>query len=124
MIEDLYTYNALVTNVYDGDSIDCLVDLGFSIKFKIKVKLEDLNAPEMRGEEREAGLVSRDALREKIFDKEIIIKTKKDKKGKYGRFIATIFLPYNIITETEGESGLININEWLIENDYAVYRKY
>ena len=121
---DLYYYKALVTKVYDGDTITVLIDLGLDTFRKESLRLEDLNAPEVRGEEREAGLISRDALREKILDKEIFIKTKKDKTGKYGRYIATIFLPYSIITETEGEDGLTNINEWLIENNYAVYRKY
>ena len=123
-IDALYTYKAHVIKVYDGDTITVMIDQGLNTFRKESLRLEDLNAPEVRGEEREAGLVSRDALREKIFDKEIIIKTKKDKTGKYGRFIATIFLPYSIITETEGEGGLININEWLIDNNYAVYRKY
>ena len=121
---DLYYYKALVTKVYDGDTITVLIDLGLNTFRKESLRLEDLNAPELRGEEREAGLISRDALREKILNKEIFIKTKKDKTGKYGRYIATIFLPYTIITETKGEDGLTNINEWLIENNYAVYRKY
>ena len=47
-------------------------------------KIGGINTPE--GEERELGIVSRGELREKILDKDIILETIKDKKGKYGRF--------------------------------------
>ena len=121
---ELYTYKAKVIKAYDADTVTLLIDLGLNTFRKESVRLADIDAPEMRGEEREAGIISRDALREKILDKDVLIKTKKDKSGKYGRFIVTIFLPYEIITEAEGESGLININDWLVENKYAEYKEY
>ena len=121
----LYNYKAIVTDVYDGDSITINIDLGFGIELKKqKIRLHNLNAPEIRGENREAGIVSRDALREKILNREIFIETIKDKKGKYGRWIGIIWLPFTRITESEGESSLENINEWLINNNYADYRVY
>jgi micrococcal nuclease len=123
--EQLYRYNATITDVYDGDTVTADIDLGFGVELKKqKLRLLYVAAPKVRGEERPAGLVSRDALREKILGKEVLILTKRDKKGKYGSYIATIFLPYSIITETEGEGGVININEWLIDNDYAEYKEY
>ena len=125
MIDNLYTYRALVTGIYDGDSITCLVDVGFKISFEIKVRLANINTPEVRGEEREAGLISRDVLREKILHKKIIITTFKDKKGKYGRYIGTIYLEELTINENSNEVELIvNINDWLVENNYAVYKEY
>ena len=68
--------------------------------------------PEVRGESREEGLISRDRLREKILGKEIYLKTIKDKKGKYGRYLGIVYL------------GEENINEWLIENNLAVKADY
>lgn len=124
MIENLYQYRGKIVDVYDGDTVTCELQLGFNISHKVKMRLANIDAPEVRGEEREAGLISRDALREKILDKEVLIKTKKDKTGKYGRYIVYIFLHYEIITETEGEAGWININEWLVHNKYAEYKEY
>ena len=72
------------------------------------MRLYGIDTPEVRGKEREAGLRSRDALREKILGKEIKIKTQKDKKGKYGRWLATIY----------GDSDE-SINEWLLNENYA-----
>ncbi|MHA2265720.1 MAG: thermonuclease family protein [Candidatus Thorarchaeota archaeon] len=99
----MYEYRANVVGVYDGDSITVDIDLGFGVWLKgQKVRFLGVDTPEIRGEERELGLISRDALREKILDKSITIKTHKDSKGKYGRWLAEIVL--------DGE----NINEWLL----------
>ncbi len=108
-----YVYNAHVDSIYDADTITCTVDCGFGLHLKKqKIRLFGINAPEVRGEEREQGIIARDKLRERILEKNIIIKTVKDKKGKYGRYLATIFY--------ENE----NINEWLISNRYAVKADY
>ncbi len=104
----MYEYRAFVRKVYDADTITVDIDLGFGIIFKgQKVRLLGINAPEVRGEQKKQGLISRDALREKIANKWVIIKTKKDKKGKFGRLLAEVFL--------EDEC----INDWLLRESYA-----
>ena len=105
-----YFYKAYVLSVYDGDTITCLVDCGFNIKVEMKLRLLGIDTPELRGEEREDGLVSRDYMRELILDKDVLIETYRDKTGKYGRMLATIHL-----------DGL-NVNEHLITEGYA--KKY
>jgi len=79
----MYTYKALVIKAYDADTITVALDLGFKISLTEKLRLYGINAPEVRGKERELGLISRDRLREKIVGKEVVIKTQKDKKGKF-----------------------------------------
>lgn len=123
----LYRYIAEVTQVYDGDSITVNVDLGFHTWIHgEKLRLYGINSPEVQSrgnlkvsdEEKVRGIIARDALREKILGKEVEICTikyktsNKDKKGKYGRYLAEIFF--------EGR----NINEWLVENDYAEFKEY
>jgi micrococcal nuclease len=108
----MYEYRAKVIKVYDGDTITVLIDLGFGVTFKEKLRLYGINTPEVRGKERPDGLISRDRLRERILDKNITIKTFKDKKGKYGRYIAEIYL------EKE------NINEWLVSEGLAEKKDY
>ena len=44
----MYTYQAQVTRVVDGDTIDALVDLGFDILKSIRIRLAGMNAPESR----------------------------------------------------------------------------
>tara|TARA_Y100001938_G_scaffold91444_1_gene125447 strand:+ start:1461 stop:1787 length:327 start_codon:yes stop_codon:yes gene_type:complete len=104
----MWEYRALVQKVYDADTITVDIDLGFDIILKKqKIRLVGINAPEVRGEERQHGLISRDALRSKIANKWVIIQTEKDKKGKYGRWLGTVVL--------DGE----NINNWLLNEGLA-----
>jgi len=104
----MWEYRAFVRKVYDGDTITVDFDLGFDILLKNqKIRLAGINAPEVRGEQRAEGLISRDALRSRIANKWIRIKTEKDKKGKYGRWIGTVILDDE------------NINEWLINEGFA-----
>ena len=113
----LYHYKALITAAYDGDTVTADVDLGMKTEVKgEKLRLNRINTPEVRGEEREAGLVSRDWLRERIVGRSVLIETFKDKKGKYGRYIAEIWLPEN--------GGYTNINDELVERGLAEYREY
>ena len=110
---DVFVYSATVTSVYDADTITCDIDCGFGVVLKKqKIRLYGLNAPEVRGESRELGIISRDKLRERILNKKINLKTIKDKKGKYGRYLGIIYF------ETE------NINNWLVENNLAVKAEY
>lgn len=86
-----------IINIYDGDTMTVVLDLGFGVTKEEKLRLAKIDTPELRGEEREQGLISRDWLRERMETSmnngdEILIRTFKDTKGKYGRYIAEIFI--------------------------------
>ena len=119
--ESLYIYKAYVTDVYDGDTITCIIDCGFNIGMqKTKIRLYGINTPELRGEDREIGLHVRDELRKKILNKHILLKTIKDKKGKYGRYLGKIYIEVDKEVDKEVDNKYICINDWLLENNYAV----
>jgi micrococcal nuclease len=104
----MHEYRAYVRRIYDGDTITVDIDLGFDvILHKQKIRLTKINAPEVRGPEREVGLKSRDALREKIGNKWVVLKTTQDKKGKYGRWLGEIFVED------------ISINDWMLSEGHA-----
>jgi len=104
----MYQYKAKIISVYDGDTVTAMVDLGFLHFQEMKLRLYGIDTPELRGPERERGLEVRDILREMILDQEVIINSYKDKQGKYGRYLANIFI-----------NG-IDVNEWLVDNGHAV----
>jgi len=107
----MYEYKAYVRRVYDGDTITVDIDLGFGTILKNqKVRLIRINAPEIKGKERPLGLKSRDGLRSLISNKWVKIKTTKDKKGKYGRWLAEVW------------RDEICVNDWLISEGLA--KKY
>ena len=81
------------------------------------LRLFGINAPEMRGDEKAAGTVSRDRLREWIDKKEVVIRTIADKKGKYGRYLAEIW--------AQDAAGVwFNVNSKLGEEGVAEEREY
>lgn len=111
----LYNYKAIVTKVYDGDTITVDIDLGLGVwKHGEKIRLQGIDAPELKGKTRNHGLLSRDKLRELILGKEVTIETMKDKKGKYGRYVAEVFL--------KGLEG--SVNSWLVNQGLAVFKEY
>lgn len=107
---NFYTYRAIITDVYDGDTCTADIDLGFGIWMrKQKLRLWGINTPEMRGAA--TGSTARDRVRELILHKEVILETQQDKAEKYGRWLATVWV-------TENDS-IINVNELLIDEGLA-----
>jgi len=93
----MYTYKAKVTKVVDGDTIDCVIDLGFDIHVKKRVRFLGINAPESRTrnlDEKKVGLYVKHVVDTILSeaDYEIILSTSLDETGKYGRVLGTIYL--------------------------------
>ncbi|NOZ52733.1 MAG: nuclease [Gammaproteobacteria bacterium] len=118
MKSKLYHYRSIVRFVYDGDTCTLDIDLGLGTwAHNEKIRLARINAPEIRGKERPLGLESRDFLRNLIAEKEIILETIKDKKGKYGRYIGEIWL---INTKDEW----LNVSDIMVQQGHARYQSY
>jgi len=113
---DLYTYKVKeIIKVYDGDTITVVLDLGMKMSVEKVIRLYGIDTPEIRGDERILGLQSRKWIFEKLETaKDIYIQTHKDKTGKYGRLIGSVYI-------NDDESSL---NVQLVENGLAVYRDY
>jgi len=117
MNDKIYCYKATILSVYDGDSCRADIDLGMKIFIRNEpLRLARINAPEVRGAERPKGLLARDALKKLIEGQDVIIKTQKDKKGKYGRYIAEIHIFQ--------DGNWVNTSDYLVENGHAVYKEY
>jgi micrococcal nuclease len=117
-----YIYRAVTVSVYDGDTITADVDLGLGVWVHgQKLRLYGINAPEVRGEERVEGLASRDALRAMLpTGKSIVIATKRDKKGKYGRWLAEVYY-----TTYQNPGGpMMSANEALVKRGLAKRATY
>jgi len=110
----MYTYKAKVLSVYDGDTITCLLDLGFNIHIKEKFRLYGIDTPEIRTKdlnEKKEGYRSKARLEELIENKEIYIRVLK--KGKFGRWVSKIFLTENDILSDN------SVNQLLIKEGLA-----
>jgi micrococcal nuclease len=93
----LYHYSAEVTRVVDGDTVDAFVDLGFDMHSKQRVRLYGINTPEVRTRdkvEKKAGLAAMARLQEMLRESKnkCVIKTRLDRKGKYGRVLGVLYV--------------------------------
>ena len=110
--ENMFEYKCEVIKVVDGDTVDVNIDVGFSIFHKARVRMYGMDTPESRTrdlDEKARGLISKQFILDKVANaKEIVIKTQKDGKGKFGRVLGKIFI--------DGE----NINQSMIDQSLAV----
>lgn len=104
-----YRYYATVERVIDGDTVDVVCDCGFKITTHQRLRLADVDTPETHRPsceaEREHGKKATRFVKDLIEGQQVIIETKKT--GKYGRYIATIYLM----------DGTTSVNQLLVEND-------
>lgn len=90
-------YRGICTYVVDGDTMDVFLDLGLYQYHYIRVRLQDVNTPEIYGgpseEELERGRRAREFVEARILDQPVIVSTERDEQS-FGRFTARI-LYYN-----------------------------
>jgi micrococcal nuclease len=103
-----------IERVIDGDTVEVLLDLGFHIYTRKRVRLMGIDTPECRttdAEEKHYGLLAKDVLTDWCFQENAIPELRCPKvryRDKFGRVLGQLW-----INDT-------NINQWLCENAYAV----
>ena len=113
----MYEYQARITRVIDGDTVEAEIDLGFHVTFTATLRLSGINTPETRGTERPQGLAATRYLESLLDDltghtRELIVRTQKDRTGKYGRYLADLI------------AGEVNLNQALVAAGHAVPANY
>ena len=107
----------------DGDTIDALIDIGFSVWVKKRIRFYGINTPESRTKdliEKQKGLASKQRLIELLESNENKFKIKSHGVGKYGRCLGELFIPgiENQLNESfynsEYEGYEVNINQQLV----------
>lgn len=108
-ISSLFTYQATVTQVVDGDTFHALIDLGFGISFAQRVRLRRIDAPEIvtaDGKEAKAYLekiLSRDKGRILLQSREL---------DQHGRPIADVWVKNKPVDQELLDKGLaVRISE-------------
>ena len=113
-----YIYKAKLDRVVDGDTVDALIDVGFDIWFKKRIRFKGVDTWESRTrnlEEKALGLKAKartKELLEKVSSKSGYFRIKSYGLGKYGRVIADIF-----IMDKDGKQW--NVNKTLISEGHA-----
>jgi len=100
-----------IVKIIDGDTFDCIMDLGFDVLLEARVRMYGIDTPESRTrdlEEKKFGLLAKDWLENHLNDDILITTALDNEKGKFGRILGTVW--------AEGT----NINEKMIEEHMAV----
>lgn len=132
-----YTFNAEVTRVLDGDTIECRVQLWVGLYQDITVRMVGINSPEIHSTnaaEKKAGAASQMALMALLgahgtaagpvaFLYPITVKI--CDLEKYGRALGEIFLPNerfqpgDLPTNRTTADKMHSVNEWMVFRGYA-----
>lgn len=103
-----YVYEAKIISVADGDSFTVYIRMGFDAAMeKIKLRLFGLDTPEKKTI---AGKALGIKLRAEFLNKTVIVATIKDRKDKYGRYLAQIYKP----------GSEISLNQQLLDEGLAL----
>ena len=108
----MFEYKCKLLRVIDGDTVDVDIDLGFGVWLrKQRIRLYGIDTPESRTRdliEKKYGLAAKEFLVKWTNAGELVIKTHKDAKGKFGRILGELWT-----FET-------NINQKMVEEHHAV----
>jgi len=111
----MYQYKATITRIIDGDTVDCDIDLGFSVTLtKQRIRLHGIDTPESRTRdkvEKKYGLLAKQYLKDFIEkeDSHVLIETSKEKRGKFGRILGKLV-----------NAGGVCVNDLMCETGHAV----
>jgi micrococcal nuclease len=101
-----------INKVIDGDTVDLDLDLGFNVTITQRVRLKDINAPEIRTldlEEKKKGIIAKNWLEDKLSRTgEWVIETYKE--DKYGRILGVLYYVGDPVT----------INEMMLNEEIAI----
>ena len=107
----MYEYQAELTRIVVGDTLVCIIDIGFSVFVKKRVRLHGIDTWESRTrdlEEKAKGLAAKARLKELIKENGNHFTLFSYELGKYGRVLGEIILDDDR-----------NVNDILIEEKHA-----
>ncbi len=112
-----YTYAATIERVIDGDTLLVLIEVGFGIIVRDKLRLRGIDTPEL-------GTAEGDRAKkfvEKILptSSKILLKSHKCKTDTYGRFVADVFYRQGVEDAQVILKDSVYLNQQLLDEGYA-----
>jgi micrococcal nuclease len=112
--EAAWRYDAQLIRVVDGDTVDAMVDLGFSTHRKLRIRFDGIDAPESRtrdDEEKVRGKAATARLVEILDAEDGAFVVESHGVGKFGRCLGVLY------TKSLGE---VSVNQTLIDEGHGV----
>jgi micrococcal nuclease len=116
----MYSYTAKLIKVIDGDTIDAMIDLGFNVWVKKRIRLAGINAYESRTrdkEEKKKGLAAKERLKQ-IFATDPDFRLVSRGVGKYGRCLGDVYVTKRYLRSDKYHGK--SVNTALVEEGHAV----
>ena len=120
----MFTYNATVDQlsrynhgVYDGDTIDMLIDVGFRMYSRQRIRVLGVNTPELRGDDKQEGLRFKTLTLDWIggglilSNEEFPFIVRTEKSDSFGRYLA------EVTRKCDGQS----LTQYLLEQGSPAY---
>jgi micrococcal nuclease len=109
----MYTYQCNTLRVIDGNTVDAIIDLGFNVTIRQRIKLYGVNVQDIRSNEesvRQQAIASKTKLTE-LLGNEFVCETIVNKRGKAGRVMGKLTI--------DNQNGKVDINQQLIDLGFA-----
>lgn len=100
----MYNYKAFIKQVYSGDTVAAVVDLGFQHYQEMTLRLYGVNVQDFHGTDAIKRTEIRSVLSELILNQEVEIYTFQENNGFGSSYQATIILED------------LDVNQWLVQN--------
>ena len=120
----MFEYNCKIVRVVDGDTVDVNIDLGFGLWIhKERIRLYGIDTPESRTRdlvEKKYGLFAKKFVEKYMpVDSIQILRTQKDRSGKFGRVLGEFVLKQPI-SDLLGLKKIDTLNKLMINHHVAV----
>ena len=109
----MYTYQCNTLRVIDGNTVDAIIDLGFNVTIRQRIKLYGVNVQDIRSNDeqvRQQAIASKTKLTE-LLGNEFVCETIVNKRGKAGRVMGKL--------STNNQGSKVDINQQLIDLGFA-----
>ena len=122
-MRDDYIRRAKIVRLVDGDTVDVDIDLGMAITTRQRLRLFGINTPEVRGPEKVAGHAATQHLADLLVryrhegESDIVVQTRKDKRGKFGRYLASLI-------GADQDGNPVDLNMKMVADGHAVVAMY
>lgn len=110
----MYTYQCNTIRVIDGNTVDAIIDLGFNVTIRQRIKLYGVNVDDIRSADetiKNNAVNSKNKLAE-LLGNEFVCETMLNKRGKAGRIMGKL-------SKQRPDGSKTDINKQLIELGFA-----
>ena len=110
----MYTYQCNTIRVIDGNTVDAIIDLGFNVTIRQRIKLYGVHVHDIRSAdevEKNSAMADKTKLVD-LLGQQFVCETIMNKRGKAGRTMGKVYT-------IDSTGGKVDVNARMIDDGYA-----